>query len=220
MIDYSMLYHADEITFDKLWRLLATDEHYQNNDIVASYLKNYEEKCGHSIFSIPYGKCSYIHLLLLCWCGLDGLICYNPKTGVAMSGYVFAEEMNDLDIESQGNVVVRKEDFRSFLLNKGLPLPVFWFSNNTNTTDTDATHQSTQNHFEIETKDGDGLTRKKSPSEILAMHEREPDRWTLLALGKTFYDGDGDQNNENTLRSWTRRQLKKAQMERGGDGRK
>lgn len=61
---------------------------------------------------------------------------------------------------------------------------------------------------------------KKSASELLAMHEMDPDRWSLLELGKTFYDGEGDRNNPNTLRGWAKKQLKKAQRERADAGRK
>lgn len=61
---------------------------------------------------------------------------------------------------------------------------------------------------------------RKTPAELLAMHERDPVKWTQLSLAKAFYDGDGDRKNENTLRNWTKKQWKKARKERAGAGQK
>jgi hypothetical protein len=61
---------------------------------------------------------------------------------------------------------------------------------------------------------------KKTPAELLAMHERDPSKWTQLSLAKAFYDGDGDRSNENTLRNWTKKQWEKAKKERQGAGQK
>ncbi len=65
----------------------------------------------------------------------------------------------------------------------------------------------------------DGQERK-TPAELLAMHEKDPVTWTQLTLAQKFYDGTGDRTNENTLRNWTKKQWGKAKKERAGDGRK
>jgi len=61
---------------------------------------------------------------------------------------------------------------------------------------------------------------KKTPAELLAMHERDSGKWTQLSLAKAFYDGDGDRNNKNTLRNWTKKQWEKARKERADAGQK
>lgn len=51
--------------------------------------------------------------------------------------------------------------------------------------------------------------RRKTPSELLALYERDPKKWTLQVLGDTFYPRDPS-NRPATKKNWAWRELEKA----------
>jgi len=51
-------------------------------------------------------------------------------------------------------------------------------------------------------------TSVKTPAELLALHEREPQRWTFQALGNEYYPYVSEK--KETKRSWAWRQVNKA----------
>lgn len=55
----------------------------------------------------------------------------------------------------------------------------------------------------------------KSPEELLLLHEREPQRWTLKALYEEYYPSLPE-NTKSAKKAWITRQLKKAKQARNG----